>query len=215
MTEPIEFHFDYISPYAYLAWRCVNELQRDLRWTIEPRAILFAGLLNAHGQKGPAEIEAKRRYVFTDIRRLASSLRYPLAPPASHPFNPLLALRVSGLEMPPETRMRLVDALFDATWAKGLDVTSKEVVGAIAARVGVDNAVERASTPEAKQRLRDATDAAIANGIFGVPTMLVGGHMFWGLDSVGHMERFAMLGDDVELDPAEWSGVAATATRGG
>ncbi|MBC7052108.1 2-hydroxychromene-2-carboxylate isomerase, partial [Salmonella enterica subsp. enterica serovar Enteritidis] len=78
------------------------------------------GLLDAHGTKGPAEIPAKRIYTFRDAYRKAHRLGLPpLRPPPSHPFNPLLALRVASSELDPATKRRLIDALFQATWVAG------------------------------------------------------------------------------------------------
>ena len=116
---PLTFYFDLGSPYAYLAWTQIHAIAARRHATVEPTPVLFAGLLNAHGQKGPAEIPPKRIYVFKDTLRRARRLGIPLSPPPSHPFNPLLALRASSLELPEDRRRALVDALFRATWGGG------------------------------------------------------------------------------------------------
>src|SRR5215468_8820411 len=93
----ITLHFDFLSPYAYLAWCALPALAERYGQTIRPVPTLLAALL-AHGQtRGPAEIPAKRVYVFKDTLRSAALMGVPLSPPPSHPFNPLLALRVAGL----------------------------------------------------------------------------------------------------------------------
>ena len=109
MAQRIDFYFDYLSPYAYLAWTQIHGLALDLDAYVEPRPILFAALLNHHGQKGPAEIPAKRSYIMRDVLRTAAVLEEPLSPPPNHPFNPLLALRASMVEMPDEQRHALID----------------------------------------------------------------------------------------------------------
>src|SRR4051794_28665758 len=106
MHEPIRFYFGYLSPYAYLAWTQIGSLAVRCRRVVEPIAVLFAALLNASGGVGPAEVPAKRRYVFLDTLRTASVFNVPLLPPPAHPFNPLLALRVSSLPMPDDVRVQ-------------------------------------------------------------------------------------------------------------
>ncbi|MCB9663105.1 MAG: 2-hydroxychromene-2-carboxylate isomerase [Alphaproteobacteria bacterium] len=186
---PVPFHFDLISPYAYLAWCTVHDVVAPHGAVVRPVPVLFAALLDHHGTVGPAEVPAKRRYVFVDCLRTAAHLGVPLKAPPAHPFNPLLALRVAGLDMDDTTRRRLVDRLFAAVWAGGPGVEDPDVVGALAEEVGVPDAVARATAPEAKARLRASTEAAIAQGIFGVPTLVLDGELFWGLDSLGHLER--------------------------
>src|SRR5687768_5710550 len=100
---PLKFFFDYVSPYAYIGWTQIHRIAEAHARSVLPVPILFAGLLNAHGQKGPAEVSAKRLYVIKDAYRKA--IRFglpPLVPPPTHPFNPLLALRVSCLQFEPE-----------------------------------------------------------------------------------------------------------------
>ena len=139
----MRFLFDFISPYAYIAWTQIHALAERHQQVVEPVPVLFAGLLNAHGHKGPAEIPAKRSYVFKDCWRKAHHLGLPpLTPPPAHPFNPLLALRAAAFPLPdaPALQRRFIDALFAATWAGGGGVESEAAVGAIAARVGLDPA---------------------------------------------------------------------------
>lgn len=214
--EPIRFLFDYISPYAYIAWTQVHALAERHGRRVEPVPILFAALLNAHGHLGPAEIPAKRVYTFKHVLRLASRLGLSLAPPPSHPFNPLLALRVSSLPMPDETRRALIDGLYAATWCGGPGVEDARVVARIAADVGLDGeaAVAEAGTPDGKARLRAHTEMALAAGAFGVPTLLVDGELFWGNDSFPDVEQHLRGEDPVDQDwLARWANLPATAAR--
>src|ERR1700722_4526563 len=126
--KTITFYFDFISPYAYLAWTQVHALASRHDCEVVPKPILFAALLDANGQKGPAEIPNKRIYTFKDVVRSAARLGVPLAAPASHPFNPLLALRVASAELDARRRRALIDALFAATWVESVDVTDAKSV---------------------------------------------------------------------------------------
>src|SRR5580658_2214874 len=168
----ITFFFDFISPYAYLAWTQIHALAERHGREVVPRPVLFAALLDANGQKGPAEIPRKRAYTFKDAVRSARRLGVPIAAPASHPFNPLLALRVASADVSPEERRALVDALFAATWQRSVDVTDPSKVSDIARGAGLDDdrLIEWARSNEAKERVKKTTDEALDAGAFGVPT---------------------------------------------
>jgi 2-hydroxychromene-2-carboxylate isomerase len=189
--EELAFSFDFISPYAYLAWTQIHGLAERHGLDVAPRPVLFAGLLNHHGQKGPAEIPAKRAYIFKDCLRRARVLGVPFAAPPSHPFKPLLALRAVHA-CPHEKRRALIDGLFAATWggASAIGIDDPRTVARIASERGIDGDALVASADRAKDALRSETDAAISRGIFGVPAMEARGELFWGLDSLDLLERF-------------------------
>jgi 2-hydroxychromene-2-carboxylate isomerase len=213
----IRFHFDYISPYAYLAWTKIHALADRNAVSVEPVPILFAALLNHHGQKGPAEIPAKRTYTFKDIVRRAHQHGVPIARPPAHPFNPLLALRAT-LAVPEEKRRAMVDGLYTATWGTGTGVEDPKSIAAVANAIGLDGEaiVARAGSGEIKDALKRATERAIAEGVFGVPTMQVGKEIFWGLESFDLLERH-LAGND-PITPSllgEFEGMKATASRQG
>ena len=199
----LRFSFDYISSNAYLAWVRLPELRERFGLRIEPVPVLFAGLLEANGQLGPAEIRPKARWMARNNLRKAALLGVRLRPPAFHPFKPLLPLRVSSLDFAEPARGALVSALFRATWSEELHVSEPAVVARVADAVGLDGRalVEQASSQPIKDRLRAQTDDAIARGVFGVPTFEVEGELFWGYDDLPYLERF-LAGEDT-LDPEE------------
>lgn len=214
--ETIRFYFDFISPYAYLAWTQIHALAERHGRRVEPIAILFAALLNTHGQKGPAEIPAKRAYLFKDVLRRAHRLGVPFSMPPAHPFNPLLALRVASLSMDAEPRRALVDALFRATWAGGSGVEDPVAVARLVSSVGLDGErlVAEAAGSDAKARLKGQTEEALSLGAFGVPTIIAGGELFWGFDSFDVIDdhlggRGPQAGELLE----RWAGLKATASR--
>jgi 2-hydroxychromene-2-carboxylate isomerase len=216
--EPIRFYFDFISPYAYVAWKGVHALAAEHGREVEFVPILFAALLDAHGTKGPAEVPAKRAYVFKDALRRATMAGLRLVPPPAHPFNPLLALRVASLDFDAPTRRAVIDALFDATWGDGPGVTDPATVAALLSRVGIDGeaAVREAATDAAKARVRARTEEAVALGVFGVPTMLVDGELFWGYDAFPCVAQ-RLRGEDpvTEAVLARWRDLPAAARRPG
>ena len=212
----MQFYFDYLSPYAYLAWTQIHALAARHHRDVKPIPVLLAGLLDANGTSGPAEIPAKRRYLFSDVLRTARRLGVPLQPPPAHPFNPLLALRVTSLPMPADQRRALIDALYAATWAGGTGVTDPSQVARIAGGVGLDGeaAVAEAATAPAKDRVRRQTDEAIAAGVFGVPSIIVDGELFWGYDSFANLEAFLRGEGEISGEiRTRWEALPATATR--
>lgn len=216
MSRTIEFLFDYVSPYAYLAWTQIRSLARRHGSNLRRIPVLFAGLLQANGQLGPAEIPRKRLYMFKDALRTANVLGVPLIPPPSHPFNPLLALRVTCAEIDAPHTEHLIDRLFHAAWGSGQGVETPAQVARVLRELELDadEVITRASSPIAKQRLRDETDRALASGSFGVPTMLVNDELFWGCDSLGHLDRY--LAGQESLDPSlieQWRVIVPTAER--
>jgi 2-hydroxychromene-2-carboxylate isomerase len=190
MKPPVRFYFDYISTNAYLAWHEIRELCARYATELEPVPVLFAGLLEAYGTLGPAEVPVKAFWMWKNNLRKAALLGLPLNPPAYHPFNPLLALRVSSLPIGAAERAALIDGLFDAVWVDRLHVSEPEVVERVADEAGLDGRrlVAEAQTAEAKARLRAQTDTAIALGVFGVPSMVVGDEIFWGYDDLPYFE---------------------------
>jgi 2-hydroxychromene-2-carboxylate isomerase len=216
-ASPVRFYFDYVSPYAYLAWTQIHALAARFRGVdVAPVPVLFAALLDAGGQKGPAEIPAKRAYLFKNCVRLADGFGVPFAPPPSHPFNPLPALRASSLSMPEPQRRALIDRLFAAAWGGGGGITEPADVAAAATAVGLDGerVVEAAGSAEIKDLVRRRTADAVAEGVFGVPTMSADGELFWGVDALPHLERFLEGRDPVTPElVARWAALPASAVR--
>jgi 2-hydroxychromene-2-carboxylate isomerase len=212
---PLDFYFDFISPYAFIAWTQINAIAERNGRTVTAIPVLFAALLDAHGTKGPAEVPAKRTYTFRDAYRKAHRAGLPpLRLPPSHPFNPLLALRVASLPLASVERRRLIDALYAATWSLGTGIETAEAVAAAAQAAGLDGdaLVRAAQEPEAKQRLREATEEAVARGVFGVPTVVVDGELFWGTDGLEHVEA-CIRGEDPVPKDLTWADRPASAVR--
>jgi 2-hydroxychromene-2-carboxylate isomerase len=177
------WYFDVVSPFAYICLRRLEELPSDL--AIEYRPVLFAGLLNHWGQKGPAELPTKRRYTYRWSHWWAHSLGVPLRYPAAHPFNPLHHLRLAiACGCKPEALRKI----FDSIWTTGKDASDQSEFAALCKDLGV--AVEALNAPEVKDALRKNTEQATQRGVFGVPTFEVDGELFWGADSIEFLKDF-------------------------
>lgn len=214
---PVEFWFDFISPYAYLAWQRVHAVAEASGRAVVHRPVVFAGLLNHWGQLGPAEIAPKRLWTFKQVCRRAARLGVPMQPPPGHPFNPIASLRlVCALHDQPEGQRRLIDALFNATWGGGPGVHDAEALATTLSAAGFDAPAMLARTrePEVKQRLLANAQEAIERGVFGVPTMLVGDELFWGDDSFEDLDAYLRGEDPIDLAAlSAWEGLRADAQR--
>jgi len=171
----ITWYFDYISPYSWIQW--ARQVPRLEGYEIELVPVLFAGLLKNRGQKGPAEIPEKRRFTYRHVVWLAGRLNVPLTMPSAHPFNPLPLLRLSITRgSDPGT----VDRLFGFVWRDGHIPADTDAWQALAGELGFDEAALR--EPSVKQTLLGNGERALAAGVFGVPTFVAGGEVFWGVD---------------------------------
>jgi 2-hydroxychromene-2-carboxylate isomerase len=176
-----DWYFDYVSPFSYLQAERLSSLPAGIELNCKP--VLFAGLLNHWEHKGPAEIGGKRRFTYRHVLWLAQKHGIPLKFPASHPFNPLQLLRLTiTLGNKPET----IRKIFRFVWQDGMLPDSNESLAVLAKTLdlaGVEQLTALAATPEAKEGLRKNGEAAIARGVFGVPTLTIGDELFWGFDA--------------------------------
>ncbi len=207
----LTWYFDFVSPYSYISFKRLGELPGDL--VLELRPVLFAGLLQHHGQKGPAEIPAKRRWTYRWCTWWAGELGIAFRFPAAHPFNPLHHLRLAIAAGP--TREN-VGRIFDALWTGGGDAADPSAFSKLAQALGVDES--RLGLPEIKDRLRRNTEDAAQRGVFGVPTFEVDGELFWGADAIGFVNAYlsnsAVLEND-EMRRADALPVGAARKGGG
>ncbi len=176
------WYFDFISPFAYLQLAQFPKLPPDLQ--IEPVPVVFGGLLKHWGQLGPAEIAPKRRFVYRFFQWNADRLGLPFAMPPRHPYNPLPALRLC---LAAGGQIEHVRAVFDVIYGQGLQPDEPGGIEAMARALNLADPEAALSDPEVKQALRTNTEGAIANGVFGVPTFVVGGQVFWGGDATDMM----------------------------
>ena len=177
------WYFDFISPFAYLQLARMGALRE--RVTISPCPIMFAAVLDHHGQLGPAEIPGKREFTYRMVQWLADSSALELHFPPAHPFNPLSALR---LALAADSSWDAVSAIFEHIWKHGRAADRADDLAEVGARLGIGDVQAAISAPDVKQQLRANTDAAIAQGVFGVPTIRLGNQLFWGNDATAMVE---------------------------
>jgi 2-hydroxychromene-2-carboxylate isomerase len=200
----ITFYFDFISPYAYLAFEKLPEALKGISYSVTYKPLLFAGLLKHHGQLGPAEIPAKREWTYRQVLWLAHEQGVALQLPASHPFNPIPLLRLAVACDRQGTPNRYVcETIFRHVWQTGLDAADTQRLDALTAQLAPQREINGA---DVKDQLKSHGDEAISQGLFGVPAIVVDGKVFWGFDALP-MLRAYLLGD-AWFDGGGWDAVA-------
>ena len=176
-SRKVTWYYDFLSPYSYLAHEQLQRLPSDVDLVYTP--VLFAGLLNHWGTKGPAELESQRLFTFRYCHWLAQRKKIAFRAPAAHPFSPLPPLRLSlALNSDPAA----VGRIFSYIWQEGHIPEHTAAWNTLIDSFADDELRERIDSPEVKQRLRENTQSAIEQGVFGVPTFIVAGELFWGQD---------------------------------
>jgi 2-hydroxychromene-2-carboxylate isomerase len=181
MTTSVDWYFDFVSPYSYIALHRLSELRAPVAY----RPVLFAGLLNHWGQKGPAEIPAKRRWTYRWSAWWAKQLGVPFRYPVAHPFNPLPHLR---LALACGCAPQAVKRIFEWIWMSGENAADAARFASLCNELGI--APETLASPEIKDALRKNTEEAVARGLFGVPSFVADGEVFWGADSIEFVNAF-------------------------
>jgi 2-hydroxychromene-2-carboxylate isomerase len=203
--KQITFYFDFISPYAYLAFEALPQALQGISHQVHYQPILFAGLLNHHGQLGPAEIAGKRDWTYQQVQWGAHQHNIPLQLPSAHPFNPLALLRLA-LACPEAglPNRWVCETIFRHVWKEGGDPVAPDRLRALTEQLAPQ---QDPSSPQVKQRLIDATQNAITAGLFGVPTMAVDGKLFWGFDALPMLRAF--LQGDAWFESGAWEAAQA------
>ncbi len=204
--QQIDWYFDFVSPFAYLASESLARLPAEVE--LRPQPILFAGLLKHWHTKGPAEIVPMRRFTFRHVHWLARRDGITLKLPPAHPFNPLRLLRLC---IALGSEVESIQRLFRFVWAEGGTVENAPQWEALLRELGIDDAETLIGAPEVKAQLKNNTDAAIERGVFGVPSFVVEDEIFWGFDAIDFLldyladptllQSAAMRSVDVMRDP--------------
>lgn len=192
MSQTIEFFFDPASTYSYLAATQIEAFAKAHGTTVSWKPFLLGKAFEATGNKMPAAIPAKGKYLFKDATLWAKLYKVPFAFPKNFPLNSVLASRAIIAADQAGQGMPFALAALTGYWAEGADLTQPDTVAAIASKLGLDGAAIVAATaePAVKDVLRANTEDAIARGVFGAPTFFIGKQMFWGNDRLPLMSAF-------------------------
>jgi 2-hydroxychromene-2-carboxylate isomerase len=198
MANPIDFYFDFSSPYGYLASTRIEAVAAKHGRNVTWRPHLLGAVFKINGQQPLASIPLKGVYTAHDLARSARLLKVPFKLPTKFPVGATAPSRafywVSDRD--PALAKRLAQALYHAYFAEDRDISSPEVTANIAAKTGVDRAAlaQALEDPAVKERLRTEVDAAIERGVFGSPYIVVDGEPFWGSDRLDQVDRWLETG---------------------
>ena len=186
--KQITFFLDFISPYAYLAFKALPQALEGLSYGVRYQPVFLGGLLKAKQQMGPAEIPMKREWVYRQSQWLAQAQGVRLDLPATHPFNPLGLLRLAVASDPQGNPNRYVcETLFRHVWEGGQDAADAQRLQALTTELAP---ARDPNSDEVRDQLKAHTDDAIAQGVFGVPSYAVDGQVFWGLDALPMLRQY-------------------------
>ncbi len=186
--KQITFYLDFISPYAYLAFEQLPQVLQGLSYSVDYKPLLFAGLLKHHGQLGPAEIRPKRDWTYRQVLWLAARHGIDLQMPQAHPFNPLPLLRLAlACGNAGKINRFVAETVFRHVWRGGADAGD---ASRLAGLTQILAPVRDPASDEVKDELKANAEEAIALGLFGVPSMVVEGKLFWGFDALPMLREF-------------------------
>lgn len=193
MERQVEFYFDVVSPYSYLAFGRVERICREAGAELVLRPMLLGAVHNAAGITAPIEVRSKASYQVRDIQRWAGYYGLPMRFPEPFPFRTLKTMRavVTGEDVEPFVREAFALYWEEGGAPKGLEEADEDgPVREVARRIGRDpeEVLEKAASGEAKEALRGTTAEALERGVFGAPAFFVGDEMFWGNDRLHFVE---------------------------
>lgn len=194
--KQITFYFDFVSPYAWLAFEQLPVALEGLSYSVDYRPVLFGAVLQHHGNASPVSVVPKRNWIYRHASWLGHSLGVPLQMPARHPFNPLPLLRQALACSHDGSINRFVArSMFEHVWVGGHDALDAARLDALAQTLAPQLKHDgEPGSAAVKTMLRSNTDQALAHGVFGVPAFCVDDKLFWGLDSLP-MLRAWLQGD--------------------
>ncbi len=191
MPKQVEFFYDFTSPTAYLAWARLPAIAERTGAKIVYRPMFLGGVMQATGNRPPGTLAAKGKWMGEDLKRWAKRFNISFV---HNPHFPMLTLMVQraahGWIHRPDFD-RYLAAIFTAAWQKQQNIADKETLAAIVTEAGFSAAdfFAAAEDPANKEKLKGATDEAVARGVFGAPTFFVGDEMHFGQDRLDFVEE--------------------------
>jgi len=197
-VQAIDFWFEFASTYSYLSASRISAVAEAAGIQVRWQPFLLGPIFAAQGWKdSPFNLyPAKGRYMWRDLERLCEGYGLPFQRPSVFPRNGLLAARIACVGEGAAWLPEFVRASFAANFARDLDIARPDTLGGIlhALELDADAILTEAGTPAIKQRLREQTERAGELGLFGAPSFVVDGELYWGNDRLGDAVARARLG---------------------
>lgn len=191
MTTSIDFYFDFGSPTAYVAYRRLQQLRSQYQCQINYRPVLLGGLFKATGNTSPVMVAAKAAYIMKqDLPRFVELYNVPFNNNPHFPINTLHLMRGAVALLEQDQFDTYIETVFDASWVNGENMGDAETLANVLTSAGLDaqHIIAATQDPEVKAALISHTEAAVARGCFGAPTMFIGDDMFFGQDRMQFIE---------------------------
>ena len=181
MTKEIDFYFDFISPYSYLAHKKIKNIKKKVNFNYKP--VLVGGLHNLQGITAPAFIKSKLKHMISDCNLIAKKDKSNFIWNSKFPINSLNIMR-GYIFINDETKNLYLDLIFDAYWKDDLDTSSEEILKTLLekCKINSNEFFDGIKDPKIKNELKIITQKAHDNEIFGAPSFVVNGKIFWGQD---------------------------------
>jgi len=187
MTNKIDFYFDFISPYSYLAHIRLKSLNKDNQLNINYKPILLGGLHKLGGITAPAFNERKMKNMKNDCELIAQKNNIEFKWNDKFPINSLYLMR-GYLFIHDDLKKKYLNFCFNAYWKESMDILDEKFINKILTEIGIDkeNFLNGINNLEIKDRLKKFTNEAFDNDIFGAPTFVVNKKIFWGQDRLDY-----------------------------
>ncbi|MDA7780658.1 2-hydroxychromene-2-carboxylate isomerase [Candidatus Pelagibacter sp.] len=181
MTKEVEFYFDFISPYAYLAYKKIQSLPKDIKIKYKP--VLLGALHNLEGITAPAFIKPKLKHMISDCDLIANKNKSNFIWNSKFPINSLSVMR-GYLFINAENRELYMNVMFDAYWKDNLDISNEKILKNLIEKCKINSSkfFDGIKDLKIKDELKSITQDAHDKGIFGAPTFVVNNKIFWGQD---------------------------------
>ena len=181
MTKELDFYFDFISPYTYLAYKKIQSLPKNIKINYKP--ILLGGLHNLEGITAPAFIKPKLKHMINDCLLTSEKNNFDFKWNSKFPINSLNIMRgyfVINLK----NKDKYIETMFNAYWKDDLDISKEEILKPLLDQCKIDKNIFFKTIKDLviKENLKEATKNAHEKGIFGAPTFIVNNKIFWGQD---------------------------------
>ena len=183
MTKSIDFYFDFISPYSYLAHKKIQIIKKEKNINFTYNPILVGGLHNLQGITAPAFIKPKLKHMISDCDLIAKKNKFNFFWNSKFPINSLNIMR-GYLFINDETKNLYLDVIFDAYWKDNLDISDEKILKILLEKCKINSSefFNSIKDPKIKDNLKDTTQEAHDNEIFGAPSFVVNNKIFWGQD---------------------------------
>jgi len=183
MIKSIDFYFDFISPYSYLAHKKIENIKEKKKINFNYKPVLAGGLHNLQGITAPAFIKSKLKHMINDCVLIAKKNEYDFLWNSKFPINSLNIMR-GYLFIKDEIKNLYLNIMFDAYWKDNLDTSNEEVLKPILKKCKINpiDFFDGIKDPKIKDELKSITQEAHDKEIFGVPTFVINNKVFWGQD---------------------------------